>query len=62
MIKVTTDVICDRCGYRLHGIEDIDKRAKMARELAAGLDWIARRENGQLVDICPKCQEEEKDQ
>ena len=59
MIRVTTDVFCDECGNWVHGQVGREKRVTRACQIAADQDWIVKRQNGQVVDICPECQKEE---
>ena len=60
MIRVTTDIFCDDCGNWIHGGVSNEKDATRARRIAREQGWVVRRRPGQIVDICPGCQEGEK--
>jgi len=62
-IKITTDVFCDYCPNWVHGFIASRPMSRQARRLARGMDWRARWGRGRsLLDICPQCQEKEREQ
>ena len=62
-IRITINVHCDYCPNRFHGVSWTKPMARQARELARAADWIARRSGGgePMLDICPECQEKERE-
>ena len=57
MIRVTTDVFCDKCGNWVNvdlGAWELGRRK--ARRKVRKLGWTVRRQNNKIVDLCPECQ------
>ena len=66
-ISIRTNVVCDYCPGRIanwfYGMDSCAAMARPARQLAHGADWKTRRsDNGGLLDICPQCQEKEREE
>ena len=53
-ITTTKDVFCDVCGDWTYG--DIQTTNKVVRKLVRQDGWKYRKVNGEMQDICPKCQ------
>ncbi len=62
-ILITTNVHCDYCHNWIHGTVWQKPGRQAVRRLAHDMGWIARRSGGgePLLDICPECQERERE-
>ena len=57
MIRVTTDLACDRCGCWEHGISSHRVETRWVRAELRKRGWRTRRRDGRVEDLCPKCVE-----
>ncbi len=65
-ISIITNVVCDYCTGTIanwfYGMDSCIALARPARQLAHEADWKTRRsDSGELLDICPQCQEREQE-
>jgi len=54
MIRITTDVFCDKCGDWEQGTTRFSSDSKAARKKAKARGWVYFLGN----DYCPKCKKE----
>ena len=57
-IRVTTDVVCDRCGGWREGTTSTKAKKREARRIAKNAGWVRRDQppgSGRYVDLCPTC-------
>lgn len=51
MIRITSDVFCDRCGDWEHGLTSHKPEVREARRIAKGKNWKRVKNE----DLCPAC-------
>lgn len=58
MIRVTTDIFCDKCGNWVNvDLGPWEMKRREARRKVRKLGWVVKHpENQKIIDVCPGCQ------